>query len=177
MFQIYYRTIESARKTRYNFSVDGCEARSNPSEFEALPFMKKWIVLACAVALLSCALLPSVSFTEDRDTVLLARAIYALGHGESYETKLALGAVVMNRVDNAWFADDLSGVLNEQHQFPIGSRYDDESLSAAHAALSGRRALPADVLYYQATNAAEPWAQTPVKVVGGYAFYDRDGNL
>jgi len=53
------------------------------------------------VALLICALMPSASFTEDRDTVLLARAIYALAREESYETKLAIGTVAMNRVENA----------------------------------------------------------------------------
>ena len=40
--------------------------------------MRKWIALAALAALLCCVLVPQVSFTEDRDTVLLARAIYAL---------------------------------------------------------------------------------------------------
>ena len=139
--------------------------------------MKKWIAAACVALALCAALLPGVSFTEDRDTVLLARTIYALARHESYETKLAIGSVVMNRVENAWFADDLNSVLNEQHQFPIGSRYDADSLAAAHAALAGRRALPADALYYRAADATETWSEAPVKVVGGYAFYDADGNL
>ena len=72
--------------------------------------MRKWLALA-AMVLLVCMMIPSVSYTEDRDTVLLARTIYALGRDESYETKLALGTVVMNRVENAWFADTLGEVL------------------------------------------------------------------
>ena len=139
--------------------------------------MKKWIALIALAALLVCVLAPGVSFTEDRDTVLLARALYALARDDSYDAKLALGTVVMNRLDDAWFADTLGGVLNEQHQFPIGSRYDAESLSAAHDVLAGRRALGAEALYYHAVDASEPWIGAPVRTVGRFAFYDRDLSL
>ena len=134
--------------------------------------MRKWIAMGAVLALLIAALTPGVSFTEDRDTVLLARALYALARSESYETKLALGTVVMNRVDSVWFPDTLGGVLNDQHQFPIGSRYDSESLAAAHAVLSGRRALDSAALYYQSLGATQPRGDRPMKTVGGYAFYD-----
>ena len=134
--------------------------------------MRKWIAVIAVAAVLACALVPQVSFTEDRDTVLLARAIYALARNESYDTKLAIGTVAMNRLDSFWFEDTLSGVLNEQHQFPIGSRYDSECLEAAHAMLSGRRTLGADALYYQSLTASQPRTDAPLAVVGGYAFYD-----
>ena len=133
--------------------------------------MKRWIALAALAALLICALAPGVSFTEDRDTVLLARAIFALARDESYDVKLAIGTVAMNRLDDTWFADTLNGVLNEQHQFPIGSRYDAESLSAAHAVLAGRRTLSRDALYYQSLNASQPRTDAPLATVGSYAFY------
>lgn len=133
--------------------------------------MRKWIAALAALALLAGVLTPGISFTEDRSTVLLARAIYALGKNEPYETKLALGTVVMNRLENVWFEDTLPGVLNEQHQFPIGSRYDSDSLAAAHAVLSGRRTLSREALYYQALDASAPRAGAPLAVVGGYAFY------
>lgn len=140
--------------------------------------MRRLIAAGILLAVLACALVPSVSFTEDRDTVLLARTIYALGKGESYETKLALGTVVMNRLENGWFADSLGEVLREQQQFPSGSRYDDESLSAAHAVLSGRRVLGADALYYQAADASESWGNANrVGSVGSYNFYSVSGNI
>ena len=134
--------------------------------------MRKWIAIIAVAALLACALIPGVSFTEDRDTVLLARAIYALARDASYEAKLAIGTVAMNRRDSVWFDDTLNGVLNEQHQFPIGSRYDDDSLSAAHEVLSGRRTLSRDALYYQSPAASHPRADKPLAVVEGFAFYD-----
>ena len=133
--------------------------------------MRKWIALLALAALLACALVPNVSFTEDKNTVLLARAIYALARNDSYDAKLAIGTVAMNRVANPWFGDSLGEVLNEQHQFPIGSRYDAESLRAAHAVLSGKRVLKPEALYYQSLAASQPRSDAPLAVVGGFAFY------
>ena len=133
--------------------------------------MRKWIAVLALAVMLACMLMPHVSFTEDRDTVLLAKAIYALARNESYDTKLAIGTVAMNRLESVWFADDLGGVLNEQHQFPIGSRYDAESLRAAHAVLSGRRVLGPEALHYQSLAASQPRTDSPLAVIGGFAFY------
>ena len=140
--------------------------------------MRKWVALAALVAVLACMMIPTVSFTEDRDTVLLAQTIYALGRRESYETKLALGTVVMNRVENVWFADTLGEVLEEQHQFPAGSRYDDESLRAAHDVLSGERVLPENALSWQAADASAAWGEeNRVESMGNYNFYCANGNI
>ena len=139
--------------------------------------MKKWIVLLCAAALLTLMLFPGASYTEDRDTVLLARAIYAMAGRDSYGAKLAAGTVAMNRVEDAWFGDTLDAVLNAQHQFPIGRRYDADSLAAAHEVISGRRVLAANVLYFHPVDAAEPWSIAPVRTVGSYCYYDKDGSL
>lgn len=140
--------------------------------------MRKFAAVLLLLALLACALIPSAAFTEDRDTVLLARTLYALGKNESYATKLALGTVVMNRVENPWFADTLGEVLRDQQQFPAGSRYDDESLQAAHALLTGERALDAEALYYQAADASAKWEDAHrIASAGNYNFYSADGNI
>ena len=140
--------------------------------------MRRIVAGLVILAAMAFMFVPSVSFTEDRDTVQLARTIYALGKGESYETKLALGTVVMNRVENPWFADELGEVLRDQQQFPAGNRYDDDSLRAAHAVLSGKRALPGSALYYQAADASLAWgAENRIDSVGGYNFYTENGNI
>lgn len=138
--------------------------------------MKKWIAFAGILIFALCAFWPRAAFTEDTDTIMLARTIYALARQESYETKLAIGTLAINRVDNPWFGDTLGEVLTEQHQFPIGRRYDAEALSAAHEILSGRRALPAEALYYQSIEATAPRQDAPLKTVGGYAFYTTSAN-
>jgi len=140
--------------------------------------MRKLICALVMLAMLVCVFIPSVSFTEDENTILLARTIYALGKGESYETKLALGSVVMNRVESSWFKDDLGDVLTDQQQFPTGNRYDNDSLRAAHAVLSGKRTLPEEALYYQAADASNPWGNAyQLGSQGGYNFYSHSGNI
>ena len=134
--------------------------------------MRKWIAIIAVAAVLACALVPGVSFTEDRNTVLLARAIYALARDASYDAKLAIGSLAMNRMDSVWFDDTLDGVLNEQHQFPIGSRYDADSLAAAHEVLSGRRTLDREALYYQSPAASRPRIDKPIAEVEGFRFYN-----
>ncbi len=139
--------------------------------------MRRLITGAIVLALLACVFIPSVDYTEDRDTVLLARTIYALCRDESYNTKLALGTVVMNRVRSGWFANDLGDVLRDQQQFPAGTRYDDDSLRAAHDVISGRRAIDDAALYYQSANASDPWGnENLVAQVGSYSFYSEPGS-
>ena len=99
----------------------------------------KWQLAAAwvlAALLLACMLVPSVRFTEDNDTVLLAKVIYAQCKNEDYSAKLALGREVMRRVDDPWYPATLGEVLREQQQFPAGTRYDSESLRAAHAVIA-----------------------------------------
>ena len=140
--------------------------------------MRKLIAGMMMLAVLVCVFMPGVSFTEDKDTVLLAKTIYALGKTESYETKLALGNVVTNRMANPWFKSDLGDVLRDQQQFPAGSRYDQESLKAAHEVLSGRQVISEYALYYQAVDSASSWgSENLVKTVGNYNFYSVSGNL
>ena len=140
--------------------------------------MRKLIAGVAMLAVLVCVFMPSVSFTEDRDTVLLAKTIYALGKSEDYKTKLALGSVVMNRVENPWFRGGLGEILQDQQQFPAGSRYDTESLRAAHDVLSGKRVLDANALYYQAADSSNAWGEAyRVDSVGSYNFYSVSGNL
>lgn len=127
-------------------------------------------------AALLCAFIPSSSFTEDEQTVLLARVIYTMARDESYTTKLALGTVVMNRVEDPWFSDTLRGVLEEQQQFPAGSRYDDESLKAAHDVLSGARALAPNALYWRRSDSPGPFDdRAQVGSSGSYRFYSASG--
>lgn len=134
--------------------------------------MRKWICGAIMLAIVAAVFAPSISFTEDQDTIRLARTLYALGRRENYTTKLALGSVVMNRVESDWFPDTLGEVLSDQQQFPAGTRYDDESLRAAHALISGTRTLPKEALYYQASDATHPLrAQDLVASAGNYNFY------
>lgn len=139
--------------------------------------MRKWLAAIVVGIVLICAtLVPMVSFTENGDAAQLARVIYTLGRNESYETKLAIGTVVMNRVDSRWFDDTMLQVLDDPHQFPCGERYDEESLKAARAVLSGTRTLDKSVLYYGTAENTAP-GRTACVTSGNFNFYTTDTML
>ena len=128
--------------------------------------------LLCAALILAILSLPTLGLTEGADTIRLAKTLYLLGRGESYETLLDLGTVVMNRVDSPWYPDTVMGVLNQPQQFACGTLYDDESLRAARAVMMGARTLPADVVCYGALDATQPLREdTLFTASGGYGFY------
>lgn len=62
-----------------------------------------------------------VSFAEG-DLYLLANLIYCEAGGEPYEGKLAVGAVVINRMLSSVYPDTIVGVIYQRKQFsPVGS--------------------------------------------------------
>ncbi|MBB2184452.1 cell wall hydrolase [Lachnospiraceae bacterium MD1] len=93
------------------------------------------------------------------DLRLLSALIYCEAQGESYNGKLAVGIVVMNRVRSGAFPDTVKGVIYQKYQFsPVRSgaldralaQYDKgnftsssekECIKAAKAALSGKKVL------------------------------------
>lgn len=133
-------------------------------------------LIAAVLVLCAIACVPSVSFTEDAATVRLARVIYALAGCDTHEAKLAIGCVVMNRVESPWFPDALADVLKGQQQFPCGNKYDAESLEAAHAVLAGERTLPKAALYYRAKDATARWTLAPCAEAGNFYFYMENGD-
>ena len=57
----------------------------------------------------------------DGDRKLLANLIYCEAGGESYEGKLAVGAVVINRVLSSRYPDSVVGVIYQRSQFSPAS--------------------------------------------------------
>lgn len=128
----------------------------------------------CAGLLLALFILPGLGLTEGDDTIQLARTIYTLGRDESYETKLMIGTVVMNRVENPWYPDTVREVLGQPHQFAHGTLYDDQSLQAAREVMMGRRELPAAVVELRRGDGEESLSDNKLYIVSGsYGFYGR----
>lgn len=128
----------------------------------------------CAGLLLALFILPGLGLTEGDDTIQLARTIYTLGRDESYETKLMIGTVVMNRVENPWYPDTVREVLGQPHQFAHGTLYDDQSLQAAREVMMGRRELPAAVVELRRVDGEESLSDNKLFTVSGsYGFYGR----
>jgi len=127
--------------------------------------------ILCVVLLLGLLVLPGLGLMEGDDTVRLAKTLYTLGKGESYETLLDLGTVVMNRVDSPWYPDTVLAVLRQPHQFACGTLYDEPSYQAARAVMMGRRTLPAEAVVFRALDASAPAeGGEVVRVSGNYEF-------
>ncbi|HYE68201.1 MAG TPA: cell wall hydrolase [Anaerovoracaceae bacterium] len=112
---------------------------------------------------------------------LLARLITAEAQGEPYEAKVAVGAVVINRVQSGVWANTIEAVIyqriNGYYQFTpvqngwINKPAESESIKAALAALSGADPTNGAQFYYddKATNA---WILAkPVSVQIGHMIY------
>jgi N-acetylmuramoyl-L-alanine amidase len=88
------------------------------------------------------------------DLNLLAQLIQSESGNQPFEGKLAVGTVVMNRVESGKFPDTIRGVIFQKNQFSvvangsINKEPSDESLEAAKKVLEGSRVLESDVLYF-----------------------------
>lgn len=95
-----------------------------------------------------------VKSINDEDAYLLAQIINAEAKGEPYNGKVAVGNVVMNRVNHPDFPDTIKGVIFQKGQFsPVtsGSIYNkpsDESIKAAEEVLNGKQIVGEQALYF-----------------------------
>ena len=120
--------------------------------------------------------LSSVTFAEG-DRYLLAHLILCEAGGESYAGKLAVGAVVINRMLNGAFPDTIVGVIYQRNQFsPVGSgrlalylsqnRATASCYKAADEAMSGVTNVAGCLFFRTPTPKV-----TPVYTIGGHVFY------
>ena len=116
-----------------------------------------------------------VSFSES-DRKLLANLIYCEAGGEPYEGKLAVGAVVVNRILSGCYPDTMVGVVYQKGQFsPAKSGRLELALASNKANESCYRA--ADEAMSGLTNVGNcVYFRTPVEglegiVIGGHVFY------
>ena len=135
--------------------------------------MLKRVIRNLAAAALACMVIfaPVSSSTEDTETMLLARTLYAMAGDEDYATQMAIGSVIMNRLTSDSFPDTLEDVLAQQ-QLPSGSEQSDASLMAARECLSGVRTLPGYVLYMKREDSGECWNSDGFfRQEGDYQFF------
>ncbi len=110
---------------------------------------------------------------------LLARLIYAEARGESYKGKVAVGAVVLNRVRSSQFPNTLSGVIYQKNAFEsvtngsINNTPDNDCIRAAKEAMNGWDPTGGCLYFYNAATVSKnSWIHTrTVKtVIGRHSF-------
>lgn len=109
---------------------------------------------------------------------LLARIISAEGRGEPYIGQVAIGAVIMNRIQHPSFPDTLAGIIYENGAFTaitdgqFNEPVAESAYSAARDALSGWDPTGGCIYYYNPakTNDSFIKSRTVYKVIGAHYF-------
>ena len=112
------------------------------------------------------------------DYLLLARIISAEARGESYMGQVAVGAVIMNRVEHPSFPDTVSSVIYQKGAFSClddGQFYEEVSDSAYKAArdvLNGLDPTGGAIYYYNPKKATNKWIQSRpvITKIGNHLF-------
>lgn len=112
------------------------------------------------------------------DYELLARIISAEARGETYLGQVAVGAVVLNRIEHPSFPDTLSGVVYQNGAFSClydGQFYQpvaDSAYSAARDALNGLDPSGGAIYYYNPAVATNKWifSRPVITTIGRHVF-------
>ncbi len=105
----------------------------------------------------------AVNNNSDSDINLIARAVYGEARGEEYIGKVAVAAVILNRVDDANFPNSVSGVVYQPGAFDavsdgqINLTPDEECIRAARDAFNGWDPTNGCTYYYNPKTATNKW--------------------
>lgn len=120
----------------------------------------------------------SLNTQNSNDLYLLAKCIHAEARGESYVGKVAVGAVILNRVASPDFPNTIYGVIYQPwaftavHDGQINLEPNSEAYQAAQDALSGWDPSYGSLYYYNPDVATSSWiwTRTPVVTIGKHIF-------
>ena len=118
------------------------------------------------------------SSSSSGDLYLLARLVHGEARGEPYKGKLAVAAVVLNRVKSSSFPNTIAGVIYQKGAFDavsdgqINMQPDNESIRAARDAMNGWDPSNGCLYYYNPKTATSRWMLSrPVLLrIGQHAF-------
>ena len=115
---------------------------------------------------------------SSNDIYLLAKVIAAEARGESYTGQVAVGAVVLNRVQHSSFPDSISGVVYQAGAFSAvrDSNWnvapDDTAKKAARDAINGWDPTGGAIYYYNPAKTSNKWnrSRPVVTTIGRHVF-------
>ncbi len=115
---------------------------------------------------------------SSNEIYLLAKVIEAEARGESYTGQVAVGAVILNRVDHSSFPDSISGVVYQSGAFDCvyDSNWKVEpgatAKKAAQDAINGWDPTGGAIYYYNPAKTSNQWirTRTVVSVIGRHYF-------
>jgi len=109
---------------------------------------------------------------------LLARIISAEARGEPYEGQVAVGAVIMNRIEHPSFPNTLSGVIYQPGAFSclydggVNAAVADSAYQAAREAINGSDPTGGAIYYYNPVKSTNQWifSRPVITVIGEHRF-------
>lgn len=121
---------------------------------------------------------PSSSQYSSSDVYLLAKVIAAEARGESYTGQVAVGAVILNRVESSSFPDTVSGVVYQKGAFSCvtDSNWKVEPTAtakkAAQDAINGWDPSGGALYYYNPAKTSNKWIRTRpvITTIGAHVF-------
>ena len=123
----------------------------------------------------------SKSTTQDSqssDVALLARLISAEARGEPYKGQVAVGAVVLNRVDSPIFPNTIAGVIYQNGAFTcvtdgqFNQAVSDSAYRAARDAINGMDPSGGAIYYFNPATATSQWiwSRPLLVIIGNHRF-------
>ncbi|HOJ09876.1 MAG TPA: spore cortex-lytic enzyme [Clostridiales bacterium] len=103
------------------------------------------------------------AYSSNKDTNILARIIHGEARGEPYTGKVAVGAVILNRVRDSRFPSTIAGVIYQPGAFDavadgqINIEPDSSSYKAAQDALNGWDPTYGCIYYWNPATATSSW--------------------
>lgn len=112
------------------------------------------------------------------DIQLLAKVISAEARGEPYEGQVAVGAVILNRIEHPSFPDSLSGVVYQKGAFSCindsnwGAAVSDSAKKAAKDAINGWDPSGGAIYYYNPKKTSNQFMHSRpiIKTIGNHRF-------
>ena len=151
----------------YNGSVDGIYGSRTVAAVKS--FQQKngltvdGIAGSSTLAAMGISSSSSNTGTNSANIDLLARAIYGEARGEPYTGMVAVGAVILNRVDSPNFPSTIAGVIYQKGAFDavddgqINLTPNEQAYNAARDAMNGWDPSGGAIYYFNPSTATNKW--------------------
>ena len=178
------RTIQSKLKNwgYYDGAVDGIYGSQTT---EAVKYFQRknglsadGVVGAATLRALGMSTSGGPSSSQAASVDLLARVISAEARGEPYSGQVAVGAVILNRVEHPSFPNTIAGVVYQPGAFTcmVDGQFNqpvaESSVRAAREALNGADPSGGAIYYFNPDTATSAWiwSRPLIKVIGKHRF-------
>lgn len=165
-------TLIQQKLKQYGYMTAGADGVFGKATYDAVVWFQRrngltvdGVVGASTAAALGVSLGGAVAASgyNENETYLLARLVHGEARGEPYVGKVAVAAVVLNRVRSPLFPNTISGVIYQAGAFDavydgqINLTPDNDSIRAARDALNGWDPSGGCIYYYNPVTATNGW--------------------